>query len=363
MTFTGNEVMKSASLLNGSIFMQTFKTFTESNQNNKGAFSEFPPHQQPNRIDVGVYDALASKVQDILKNNNFGETFVPSIKKSKALGKKDTGDIDVIVNPSNRNNWKNDLIQLFGTDVVARVSNGPQLMMVIKNLINDGKQYMIDFILANEGSFDFRSNYARFGTFIPVIVGTFARSLNYKFDQNGFYLRVPINNGFDNILLTKDFTKALQVLMLDLNPVVNDELFTPDQVIKWITDSTRFDSSLITSNQRDDGIKVVNKSSHRAAMKKPEIEDAYQKLKSFKKTATWDNSNYKIERQIFGDNYIDQLLQSTIKQPKLADTVTGKDVMDILHLPPGPEIGKILKHTASLTKADGIKYLQSLVKS
>lgn len=330
----------------------------------KGAFKNFPPEQQPKRVPLEIYDELAKKV--VGKLGDLAETFVPSGQKS--VGKLDTGDMDVIISPYNRNSWKADFEERFKKYIVAKISNGPQLMCVMKDLIGDGNQYMIDFILAKENSFDYRKKYSKFGTIIPAVVGSFARSLRYKFDQNQLALRMLSSKGnYHNIPLTNDFDTTLKILMLDPTPFYDDKLYEPEQVAAWVTNSPRFDSDTWRKSPNPDGQTIVtkNKKSHRAIKQKPIVQTAYTLIDNTEKKGTWDNSNYKIERELLGSTFIDNVITRVEEIEKKEDKViTGNEVIEHLGIKPGPEVGKILTYISikGLNREEVFDYLDSLNK-
>lgn len=75
-------------------------------ENIKGAFKNFPEEQRPVRIPTSIYDSLASYITSRL-GSSF-EHFVPSVQKTN--GKDDTGDLDVFLNPVNRNTWQSGVV-------------------------------------------------------------------------------------------------------------------------------------------------------------------------------------------------------------------------------------------------------------
>jgi hypothetical protein len=337
--------------------MESFKQFYKS----KGAFKQFPKEQQPERIPLSIYDTLADVVKS--RMGQVADVFIPSSQKS--IGKSDTGDLDIILNPHNRATWREDIKSIFKDHIIASKSNGPQLMTVMKGLIDD-KQYMIDFIIAKEGSFEYRSQYAKFGTIIPAVVGSFARSLRYKFDQQQLYGRfLSAKGNYHNIPLTNDFEKAMNILMLDLEPVRKNELYTAEQVANWVISSPRFDSGIWRQPPSPDGqtINVRNKKAHRASKLKPEVQECYKLIDTVQKKATWDNTDYKIERMILGSDFIDNILQQVQEvEKKQENIVTGHDVMRILGIKGGPEIGIYLKNIkdAGYSQEEAIRYLERI---
>jgi hypothetical protein len=337
--------------------MKSFKQFYEA----KGAFKEFPVEQQPQRIPLDVYEDLTLFMYAKLKD--FGQVFIPSAQKG--INKKDAGDLDVIIEPYNRNTWREDIKRIFADNIIAHKSNGPQLMTVMKGLI-DHNQYMVDFILSKEGSFEYRAQYAKFGTIIPAVVGSFARSLAYKFDQDQLGLRLMSRKGnYHNIPLTKDFSTALKVLMLDPKPVEQNKLYTPEEVAEWVISSPRFDSGIWKQPPDRAGQTIVTKNnkSHRSAKIRPEVKKCYEIIDSVQKSATWDNTNYRIERIIFGDEFIDSLLEKVADIEKKEDKViSGNEIMEFLGIKGGPVVGKIIRYIQDnqLNREDAYKYLKGV---
>ncbi len=331
------------------------------NEPAKGAFKEYPIEQQPIRIPIDVYDELAELIT--CKLESISNTFIPSIKK--AINKPDTGDLDVIIDPFNRSTWREDFKDIFKDYIIATKSNGPQLMCVMRGLINDDK-YMIDFILSKEGSFEYRKNYSKFGTIIPAVVGSFARSLKYKFDQNELSLRLISRKGnYHNIPLTSNFFTALKILMLDPIPFLEDRLYTPEQVADWIINSPRFDSNTWHTPPQTDGQTIVtkNKKSHRAIKQKPIVQNAYAIIDDTTKTAEWDNADFKIERELLGIDFIDHIIQIVNEtEERQHKVVSGDEIIQILKISPGYIIGRILKHIEDnkLDREAALKYLDGL---
>ena len=106
----------------------------------KGAFKDFPTESQPVRIPLEKFHELADKVRQLLTPH--GQVFVPDAVR-KSINKETTGDLDVFFLP-NKEDWRQTVLKVF-PNIVAKVSNGPQLMLVVRGLINDN-QYMIDVL-------------------------------------------------------------------------------------------------------------------------------------------------------------------------------------------------------------------------
>lgn len=328
-------------------------------ENIKGAFKNFPEEHRPIRIPLEIYDEISNFITSRL-GSGF-EWFVPSCQK--AVGKTDTGDMDIFLNPSCRNTWKDDLKTIFKNYIVAEISNGPQQMFVM-NIC--GNRYMIDFILAKEGSFDYRKKYSKFGTIIPAVVGSFARSLLYKFDQNELSLRLKSKKGnFHNIPLTKDFDTALKILGLDPIPFYEDRLYTAEEVAAWVLGSPRFDSIAWHTPHSSNGqtITTKNKKSHRAIKIKPNVQLAYDLIDRAEIKASWDNTGFKIERMLLGDDFIDAaILKAEELEKSKEKIISGREVMNILGISEGKLVGGILSHISKncLTKEQALEYIHCI---
>jgi hypothetical protein len=305
----------------------------------KGAFKDFPIEQQPERIPLEVYDGLVEFIKywfcDLAD-----EMFMPNAHK-KAFGKTSTGDLDVVYVPNDREHWVDDIIYNNANGVlVAHKTNGPQLMTVMKY---NGHQYMVDFLLTKLDEFEWRKTYIGYGTLIPAVIGSFARSLRDKFAQDGFYARVKDEKGnYHNMKLTTDPHKAFNVLGLGNAALDTDELYTVEGVAKWVIGSPRFDSERWNQPPAVDGQTIVtkNRKSHAACKKKDEVIACYEIIDKANKKATWVNPNYGLERHHFGEKFIDDMLEEVKKiQMKSRTVLDGREIMEVTELR-GPEIGR-----------------------
>lgn len=323
----------------------------------KGAFKEYPVGQQPDRIPLNRFHILAAKVEGLLAS--YGETHVPdATKKSKG---RTTGDLDVMFIPHKSEGWQETVRNVIPNIVVWK-TNGPQLMMVVKGLIDDN-QYMIDVLLSNREEWSYRRFYHGFGVVLPAVIGSFARSLGYKFGQDGLYRRQrDIKNNYHNLKLTNSPPIALAILGLDPSVADGDDLFDPIKVADWIISSSRFDSDVWRNPPSDDGITIVvkNNKSHRAARQKAEVIDAYNRIDVSKKKSEVVNNNFEIERSMLGDAFIDDLLDQLNQSEKKASPVlTGDEVMEIMKITPGPEVGHWIKFANDLPEVQGLEPVEA----
>jgi len=331
-----------------------------------GAFKHYPIDQQPERIPLDKFDALAEAVTERW-GHLFSQMFIPNAHK-KAMGRVDTGDMDIVIVPkqgsekSGNSFWRRDILVRknyhndkwhklanapIDENIVAHESNGPQLMLVVKDLLGDGKQDRIDFLLTTTQSFEFKKFFHGHGTIVPALIGSFARSCGYKYDSQAFFIRLKdTKDNFHNIMLTRDINEVFQLLMLDPVQFEDPILFDPNGVATWISNSPRYDWDVWNKPRFVDGRNLVveNRKAHAAAKKKQEVQDTYDILRNIKKSATVTNNDYEIEKRIFGSDRVEKIIaKATAVDKKCRQILSGKDIMDILKIEPGPEVGKWIK--------------------
>lgn len=318
----------------------------------KGAFKDFLPEQQPERIPLELYDELAEFVYYLFYP--LGDIFIPNAHK-KAFGKETTGDIDVVFVPRKRETWVDDILAqlpketVFGSveRFIVHKTNGPQLMTV---MTYKGHQYFIDFLLTKPEDFEWKQMFHGFGTLVPAVVGSFARSLSYKFAMDGFYMRFKDSKGnYHNLKLTSDPETCFIILGLSsdaLDGVETYDLYSVDGIVTWVTSSPRFSPEKWLRPPQTDGQTIVtkNRKSHAAIKKKGEVDECYKKIDALAerchtRDALIDNPDYKIERMVLGDEFIDDLLkQAEVIIQKTRTVLDGSDIMAVLGIPGGPEV-------------------------
>lgn len=308
----------------------------------KGAFKDFPSEFQPKRIPLTLFDELKKEVE--VKFGSLGHLFIPDAHLKNVTNKKTTGDMDVVIVPHNRSDLQVDVCGIPG--VVATKSNGPQVMCVFQY---KKSQYMVDFLTSKPEEFDWKKTYFGFGTLVPAVVGSFARSLRYKFAMDGLYLRAKDSVGnYHNIKLTVDPKVAFAILGLPTLPNPEYNLYTPEGISKWIYDSYRFDSAKWNRPPAVDGQTIVtkNRKSHAAAKKKDEVVQTYKLIDAFVKETIEPNDNYVLERAFLGNTFVDDMIKQIedIKAKKSDDILTGDELVYFCTNQPGPWIGELKKN-------------------
>lgn len=330
-----------------------FRTWIEAEEfdglkdrGNYGAFGDLPPEQLPQRIPLSKFKQIADTIRTRLEPH--GQVFIPdAVKKSEAKSLQDVGefiknttsDVDLFFLPNDRN-YKEAIKSAL--PVIADRSNGPQFFVVTQGLVDEGR-YMLDIRICTPKEWQFITFHHGYGVILPVILGSFARSLGYRFANDGLYKRIKdARNNFHNLFLTSSPDVAMKILGLDPN-VNKEDFYTPESVAQWVASSSRFDSRRWNATPDNSGtsIAVINSRSHRSAINRPEVQKTYTLLKQINKQSSVRNDNLEVERSILGNEVVEKILgELSKKAPKQADVLSGYEIMQILGIRPGPDVGK-----------------------
>lgn len=354
----------------------TFRTWLESQdefdglkgRGNYGAFGDLPPEQLPQRIPLSKFKQIADIIRTRLEPH--GQVFIPdAVKKSEAKNLQDVGefiknttsDVDLFFLPNDKN-YKDAIKNAL--PVIAERSNGPQFFVVTQGLVDDGR-YMLDIRICTPKEWSFITFHHGYGVILPVILGSFARSLGYRFANDGLYKRVKdARNNYHNLLLTTKPDVAMTILGLD--PRVNrEDFYTPESVARWVGNSSRFDSQRWNATPDASGttIAVINSKSHRSAINRPEVQKTYSLLSQINKKSSVTNDNMEAERAVLGDEFVDKMMgQLYQKVPKQPDVLSGYEIMQILGIKPGPDVGKWANFLRTHPSLQGLNVNKELAK-
>lgn len=306
----------------------------------KGAFKHLLPEKQPQRIPLPVIPQLEQKLISLF--GHLGDLHFPnSLKKSK---KEDIGDLDVLFVPKIPH-WKEQII--LRTSTIGVISNSAQLMTVMDNLLGDGNRYMIDFLIVKKGGLEFKKLFYGYGTGLSALLGSFARSIGYKFTDYALYKRVKNERGqWKNILLTNKPDVALMILGLDPTFINDDALYTPEGLAAWIACSPRYDTeSWLHGNPDKIGVGIpLNKNARDAIRKKDDVSDAYDLLSLHQQNGDSVSPDFTYEDRILGlakTAVIKVLIAKKIVNSAII--LNGNEIMELLKITPGPEIGRLQK--------------------
>lgn len=309
--------------------------------NPKGTFKYLPLEQQPERIPLVLIPALEKFIVE--EFGHLGDCYFPNaLKKSK---EETTGDLDVIFVPK-CTTWKTEILGKL--IVIAHVNNGKQLMTVMENCLGNGKRYMIDFLITRQNELRFKTLFYSYGTMFSAILGSFARSIGYKFTDTALWRRVKTNHGqWRNYWLTNNPKCALTILGLDSDFIYDDAIYTSEGIASWIVSSSRFDS-VLWNNGSPDHIAVgipINKNARDAIKKKSEVCDAYDLICLTDKQSIYPPGIDTFEVQQLGAPFVERMRQK-INEVKVNSTLilSGHEIMEVLKIPPGPMIGKIQQY-------------------
>jgi len=307
--------------------------------NEKGAFKHLPKERQPERIPTPL---VRNVIKDVDKEfTSVGVCyFIDEEKKARACGKSTIGDLDVLFVPFNTD-WRQQITN--SQKVSDFVSNGHQLMTVYNAF---GEKYMVDFISISHTKLEFNLFYFSYGTTLSACLGSFARSIGYKWTNEGLFKRVKDKKGnWHNIFLTDKVITALNILGLSLPYPNVDDLFTWQGVANFITSSTRFNHKLWSNGNREvtNAVIPLNKNAREAIEKKPETLNAVIQIAFTCKAVEPPLDMWHFERIILSEDKIDEILEDINFIEKIDRAITGHDVIETLKISHGPTIGKILK--------------------
>lgn len=321
-----------------------------------GAFDKFEKGKQPDLITVRDYIKIAkSAKQEALKFSD--NVYIPPC--TKLNGRDTTKDIDIFFVPKKKG-WKAELIKHFGDRLVVSVSNGRQLMCVVKDVINDGKQYFLDFNAIKEECFEWSSKFYNTSSLVPIVVGRFASSLGYKLTDTGLKINLTDSGGVQHIeTLTKKPEDMFRLLMLDegmFYTILDGRYFDvyPDEVLIaiWITQSQRFCYKSWVSFKPNNA--------HRHATRKESVQDCLTAIDDIagnsRHIKEYDNEGYFLEEFILGEGVMEDLEYKIEEDRKRmlenGDIVDGRVLMAKLGIKGGPLVGKMKKRANEIGKTN-----------
>lgn len=321
-----------------------------------GAFDKFEKSKQPDLITVKDYTKIAKSTKK--EALNFADqVYIPPCNKLN--GRDTTKDIDIFLVPKKKG-WKNEIIKHFGDRLVVSVSNGRQLMCVVKDVVSDGKQYFLDFNAIKNECFEWSSTFYNTSSLVPIVVGRFATSLGYKLTDTGLKINLTDSGGVQHIeTLTKIPEDMFRLLMLDegmFNTIIEGrylDVFNDEVAIAlWISQSQRF--------CHESWVKFKPNNAHKHATRKDSVKECLSALeriaKNCKHIKPYNNDGYFLEEFILGEGVIDDLEYKIEEERRHmlenGDVVDGRVLMTKLGITGGPIIGKLKKRAIELAKAD-----------
>lgn len=274
-----------------------------------------------------------NSIFDELKNqldNSFNK-----FELSKALpSKQDHGDIDIVLTGSS-GDVKDTLISKLGNKIKDYSRNGNIYSILYSSGL--GKDVHVDFVYADDESFDSQKTYLALGDFSGIL-GVMARQNGYKYATTGFHkIYVDKSGRHHDILITKNLKDGLKIL--GYNNVLNtyDNIYNNDDVVKFISSSPFFDSD----NYRGQTMNHSDRKRVRAG--RPSADYIRNSLIDINKHRTIDDPDYFL-KNLFPEKY--QSYLDKIKEIESFTPVKSKYDGDWLmtnfpQLKPGPILGKI----------------------
>lgn len=159
--------------------------------------------------------------------------------------KESHGDMDILVcDKYLPNNWREKINSVFSPmeEPIPFVHNGP-----VTSFSFDG--FQVDIILSDESTFDFSLGYFSYND-LGNLIGRIAHAANFKFGHDGLWY--PVRNGtykHSDILVTKDFYEAIEVLGFDVNTW--DRGFSNlEEIFEFVASGRYFQSAMFPLEHR-----------------------------------------------------------------------------------------------------------------
>jgi hypothetical protein len=284
-----------------------------------------------NRVTTSEMNSIFDELKSLL-NNKFNK-----FELSKSLPSKvDHGDIDVVV--SGGGDVDNTLKSQLGGKVLDYSRNGNIYSVLYKS--NTGKNVHVDFIYSdNDEDFDAQKTYLALGDFSGIL-GVMARQNGYKYATTGFHkIYVDKSGRHHDILISKNLKDGLRILGYGEILGDYDNIQNNDDVIKFISSSSMFDSN-------DYKGQTMNHSDRkRVRAGRPSADYIRTSLIGLNKHKQISDPDYFLKR-LFPDKY-----QMMLDKQKEIESFTpvkskygGEWIMQNFNIKPGPMLGKIKQY-------------------
>ena len=284
-----------------------------------------------NRVTTSEMNSIFDELKSLL-NNKFNK-----FELSKSLPSKvDHGDIDVVV--SGGGDVDNTLKSQLGGKVLDYSRNGNIYSVLYKS--NTGKNVHVDFIYSdNDEDFDAQKTYLALGDFSGIL-GVMARQNGYKYATTGFHkIYVDKSGRHHDILISKNLKDGLRILGYGEILGDYDNIQNNDDVIKFISSSSMFDSN-------DYKGQTMNHSDRkRVRAGRPSADYIRTSLIGLNKHKQISDPDYFLKR-LFPDKY--QMMLDKQKEIESFTPVKSKYgaewIMQNFNIKPGPMLGKIKQY-------------------
>jgi len=207
---------------------------------------------------------------------------LPSLHPTRSLScKTDHGDIDLVYRSEPTLDVKKVLSSNLGFGFIEMKSNG-DVISVLYHSVDAGKTVHIDFIKADDRTFQTKLQYFSFNDFSGIF-GMLSKKYHFKYGSEGFFKRYCDSRGnWHDILVSRDLTVGMELLGYDPDLWLKMENY--EDIIAFMLTSPMFDYRLFVHDSLNQ--------SDKKSMKRPVVEYVVQKLRESGKTATINDENH-----------------------------------------------------------------------
>lgn len=186
------------------------------------------------RMTKDEYERVEKEICDILSLLDIEYLTIPYVREKETFG-----DIDIVVVKKCDKNIKNILcenIDKFNLTSEFLIRNGDVISILYE------EKYQIDLICTKEKDKNYHRNYLAYND-LGNLIGRTIKQFGYKHGHNGlFYVYREGNHYKEDILLTNDYFKALDILGLSIDKY-NSGFDTFTDMFDYVTSSKYFDKT------------------------------------------------------------------------------------------------------------------------
>lgn len=295
-------------------------------QNHPARLKLFGEHAQ--RISKDEYPQI---IEDIMTR---AEGLFAALGPVEQLSDKESfGDLDFVCLPVKKTG-REFFEELYGDSLKDYHRNG-NIHSLLLNF--GGKTVQADFIHATDEA-DYKRKMMYFSKgHISSVIGVLSKNLNFKYGTEGFFKRFKDGKGnWHDVLVAEDLTDGLR--MLGLNPEEWKDVHTIDDIIRYIASSPYFASSYYEVGNM---VKRDREQAKRNPSQRYIMENLVRRNMNARET---DSDAF--FRQLYPDAYERYMaeVKRINEESRQRALIDGKSVMGIFGLPPGPDVGWVLRY-------------------
>ena len=333
-----------------------FKMFLE----NEEVKSAFKPKLKlfgadAERVTTTEMQNVLSELRDLFQD------LIPNMELVKSIdSKQDHGDIDILI--LSHPQLKEILYQRLGNRLISFSKNG-NITSILFDSHKIKKKVHVDFISSSniedlEGK---RVYYAL--NDVSAIIGIIGKKLHFKYGTEGIFKRFQDKKGiWHDIPISKNLYDGMKILGFDLSKYSN--IKNHADIIEFMSSNPMVDSSFF-------GIRNMVSRDRRMLGARVGLDYLIDKLVNMNVHASIADEDH-FFKLYFNQKYIEvekAKLAINVQQYKISNKYNGQWVMSTFNLPPGQQIGIILKalsdnygdNLESANEAEVIQFIKRLI--